>query len=130
MRVIRKLLFLIAAIACVCITVYNVDNVPVNTTGTVYIVDKYADTYYEMLSDNVGITTINGISNVYVNMKNDGYSIYKENITNSSIDVSFVKDGCPSYRFYFEYPEGRITFFSSEYENSYTGYSYINERKE
>lgn len=130
MRVIRKLLFLIAAIACVCITVYNVDNVPVNTTGTVYIVDKYADTYYEMLSDNVGITTINGISNVYVNMKNDGYSIYKENITNSNIDVSFVKDGYPSYRFYFEYPEGRITFFSSEYENSYTGYSYINERKE
>ena len=130
MRVMRKLLFLIAAIACVCITVYNVDNVPVNTTGTVYIVDKYADTYYEMLSDNVGITTINGISNVYVNMKNDGYTIYKENITNNNIDVSFVKDGYPSYRFYFEYPEGRITFFSSEYENSYTGYSYINERKE
>lgn len=130
MRVIRKLLFLVAAIACVCITIYNVNNVPVNTTGTVYIVDKYADTYYEMLSDNVGITTINGISNVYVNMKNDGYTIYKENITNNNIDVSFVKDGCPSYRFYFEYPEGRITFFSSEYENSYTGYSYINERKE
>ena len=130
MRVIRKLLFLIAAVACVCITVYNVDNVPVNTTGTVYIVDKYADTYYEMLSDNVGITTINGISNVYVNMKNNGYTIYKESITNNNIDVSFVKDGYPSYRFYFEYPEGRITFFSSEYENSYTGYSYINERKE
>lgn len=130
MRVIRKLLFLIAAIACVCITIYNVDNVPVNTTGTVYIVDKYADTYYEMLSDNVGITTINGISNVYVNMKNDGYTIYKENITSNNIDVSFIKDGCPSYRFYFEYPEGRITFLSSEYENSYTGYSYINERKE
>lgn len=130
MRVIRKLLFLIAAIACVCITIYNVDNVPVNTTGTVYIVDKYADTYYEMLSDNVGITTINGISNVYVNMKNDGHTVYKENITNNNIDVSFVKDGYPSYRFYFEYPEGRITFFSSEYENSYTGYSYINERKE
>ena len=130
MRVIRKLLFLIAAVACVCITVYNVDNVPVNTTGTVYIVDKYTDTYYEMLSDNVGITTINGISNVYVNMKNNGYTIYKESITNNNIDVSFVKDGYPSYRFYFEYPEGRITFFSSEYENSYTGYSYINERKE
>ena len=130
MRVIRKLLFLIAAVACVCITVYNVDNVPVNTTGTVYIVDKYTDTYYEMLSDNVGITTINGRSNVYVNMKNKGYTIEKESITNNNIDVSFVKDGYPSYRFYFEYPEGRITFFSSEYENSYTGYSYINERKE
>lgn len=129
-RIFRKLLFVIAAFICVGITVYNLDTVPTTTVGTVYLVDEYADTYYEMLSDNVGLTTINGISNVYVNMKTDGYSVYSEDITDSHIDVSFIKEGSPSYRFYFTYPDGRITFFCSEYENSYTGFSYISERKE
>ncbi len=129
-RAFRKALFLLAASLCVCITIYNLDDVPMKSYGTIYLVDKYADTYYEMLSDNVGITTINGISNVFVNMEADGYEIYKSDITDSYVDVSFVKDGAPSYRFYYTYPEGRITFFCSEYENSYTGLSYINKRRE
>lgn len=129
-RIFRKVTFLVACVVCVVITLYNVDDIHMETNGKVYIVDEYADTYYEMLSDNVGLTTINGISNVYVNMKHDGYSIYNETVNDSFIDVGFVKDGYPSYRFYFEYPEGRITFFSSDYESSYTGFTYINERRE
>lgn len=124
------MIFIITTIVCVYITFNNMNDIPIKTYGTVYIVNEYADTYYEMLSDNVGITTINGISNVFVNMESDGYSIYKSDITESYVDVSFVKDGAPSYRFYFTYPEGRITFFCSEYENSYTALSYINERRE
>lgn len=124
------MIFIITTIVCAYITFNNMNDIPIKTYGTVYIVNEYADTYYEMLSDNVGITTINGISNVFVNMESDGYSIYKSDITESYVDVSFVKDGAPSYRFYFTYPEGRITFFCSEYENSYTALSYINERRE
>lgn len=129
-RKLRKFIFVLTAFICIGITLYNLDNIPIETNGTVYLVNQYADTYYEMLSDNVGLTTINGISNVYVNMEADGYSVYNEDITSSYIDVSFVKEDCPSYRFYFTYPECRITFFCSEYENSYTGFSYISERKE
>ena len=33
------------------------------------------------------------------------------------------------YRYYFQYPEGRVTFFSSQYEKSYMGLSYIIDRK-
>jgi hypothetical protein len=129
-RILRKLLFTVATVLCVGITAYNINNVPIETNGTVYLVDEYTDTYYEVLSDNVGLTTINGISNVYVNMKADGYSVYSEDITSSYIDVSFTKDNCPSYRYYFTYPECKITFFCSEYENSYTGLSYIIERRD
>lgn len=128
-RIIGRLVLLISACICLCITGYNYIDMPINTSGSVYLVNEYADTYYEMLSDNVGITTINGISNVYVNMLNDGYSVYDEDVQQSYIDVSFVKDNYPSYRYYFTYPECRITFFCDEYENSYTGISYIIERK-
>ena len=129
-RIIVKLLFVGAAVCCVYITVKNVINIQISSKGTIFIVDEYVPTYYEMLSDNVGLTTVNGISNVYVNMKKDGYAIHNEVVTNNSIDVSFTKENEPSYRYYFTYPEGRITFFCSEYENSYTGLSYILDRKE
>lgn len=129
MRSVRILVLSVTAVVCILITFGNVNNVSINEIGTFYIVDEYCDTYYEMLSENVGLTTPNGISNVYVNMKADGYSIYKEDITNTYVDVSFIKVGCPSYRFYYEHPSGRITFFSSDYESSFTGVAYINDRK-
>lgn len=129
-RIIRKILFVIAAVLCCYFTLERIGNVKLDTTGTVYIVDAYAPAYYEMLSDNVGLTTINGISNVFVNMKLDGYDIYKSDIQNDYVDVSFIKEGYPSYRYYFEYPSGKITFFSSQYETSYTGISYIIDRRE
>lgn len=129
-RIIRRLILTVALIISVCITLYNINDVRYETIGTTYIVDEYVDTYYEMLSDNVGLTTINGISNVYVNMKVDGYSIYSEDVKPNYIDVIFTKDKNPTYRYYFTYPEGRVTIFSSEYESSYLGVSYINERKE
>ncbi len=130
MKVFRKLLLMVAAVTCVCITLYNAGDATIDDYGTFYLVGEYSDTYYEMLSDNVGLTTPNGISNVYINMAVDGYSVYKEEITDSYVDVSFTKDGCPSYRYYYEHPSGRITFFSSDYESSFTGVAYINERKE
>lgn len=128
-RVIRKTLFIVAGLLCIGITLYNEENIPIETNGTIFVVDKYADTYYEMLSDNVGLTTINGISNVFLNMQADGYSIYNQEVTTNYIDVSFIKEGFPSYRYYYTHPEGRITFFSDDYENSYSGLAYITERK-
>lgn len=128
-RVIRKIVFAAVAVICVVITVMNADDVDTMIDGTSYVVGECVPTYYEMLSDNVGLTTINGISNVYLNMESDGYSVYKENITKTSIDVSFIKDGFPAYRYYYNMSDGRITFFCSDYETSYTGLSYINDKR-
>lgn len=128
--VLRRIAVAITALACVAITIYNADRLDINTDGTFHLVGEYSPTYYEMLSDNVGMTTINGISNVYVNMETAGYSLYSETITSNSIDASFVKDGHPSYRFYYSHPDGRITFFCSDYESSFTGLAYIIDRME
>ena len=128
--IIRKVLFMVAAILCVYFTGSNYLDMQIKSDGTVYLVNEYTPVYYEALSDNVGITTINGISNVVINMKADGYDVYKMQVDKSYVDVSFTKDNCPSYRYYFTYPEGKITFFCSEYENSYIGLSYIIDKKE
>ncbi len=130
MHIVRRCLFVLTMLICLGFTYRNFTAGSIELNGLPYVVGVFVDTYYEPLSDNVGLTTINGISNVYYNMKIEGYEVYKETITNKSIDVSFIKDGCPSYRFYYEHPEGRITIFSSEYETSYTGVSYIIDRKE
>lgn len=130
MRVVRKIMFTIAAVICMLITFNNAGNGELSVYGTPYIIGEYADTYYEMLSDNVGLTTINGISNVYYNMAEDGYIIYNEDISNSYIDVSFIKNGSPAYRYYYEHPSGRVTIFCSDYENSFTGVAYITVKKE
>ena len=127
---IRKGMFLIGAVLCLYYTVTNIYDLNLTAKGTVYLVEEYTPVYYEALSDNVGLTTINGISNVFINMKADGYTVYNAEITNSYVDASFVKEGFPSYRYYFTYPEGRLTFFSSEYENSFKGLSYIIDKKE
>lgn len=129
-RIIRRTTLLFLLGICFYITARNIDDVKLETISDLKIVDEYVDPYYEMLSDNVGLTSINGISNVYYNMALDGYLIYKEEITKESIDVSFTKEGYPSYRFYYTHPEGKLTFFCDDYESSYTGLSYIIERKE
>lgn len=127
---IRKGMFLIGAVLCLYYTVTNIYDLNLTAKGTVYLVEEYTPVYYEALSDNVGLTTINGISNVFINMKSDGYTVYNAEITNSYVDASFIKEGFPSYRYYFTYPDGRLTFFSSEYENSFKGLSYIINKKE
>lgn len=125
--ILQKLMFTVAAVLCIYYTVRNVSKLSIDTNGVAYLVDEWAPAYYEVLSENVGITNMNGMSNIYINMANDGYTIYKEEKTSSYIDVSFVKEGYPSYRYYFLYPEGRITFFSSTYEESWKALTYIIE---
>ena len=129
-RIIRRLVLLFGVLACVRVTLSNIDDVPLTAVGDAYIVDKYAEPYYEMLSDNVGLTNINGISNVIINMETDGYEVYNQEVTDEFIDISFIKDESPAYRYYFTVVDGRVTFFCSDYESSYTGLSYIIERKE
>lgn len=129
-KVVRRIILLLAIIACSYYTYIKMSDVSIDYSGTIYVVDEFTEPYYEMLSDNVGITNINGISNVYINMERCGYDVFRESVSESSIDVSFVKTGCSSYRYYYEQSSGRITIFSSDYETSYLGVSYIIEEKE
>lgn len=129
MKIARRLIFTIAVIACGIITGYNMSDMAIETNGLIYIVDTPVNTYHESLSDNVCLTTVNGISNICIRLEQEGYELYQLDLDKSYIDVSYVKDDFPSYRLYMTYPECKLTIFSSEYENAYILQSYINGKE-
>lgn len=124
----RKVLFIIAVIVSTYFTIDNIYCRDLEVSKEVQLLDVKSDSYYEMLSDNSGYTNINGLSNIKLNLIEQGYLIEQELITDKYIDIIATKEGEESYRIYFRYPEGYITFFSSLYENSYKLTSYINVR--
>lgn len=128
-RICRRIMLTAASIICLALTVYNISNVCIDADGLIYLVGSPTNTYHETISNNVCLTTVNGLSNICVRLREDGYSEYACNIEKDFIDVSFTKENSPSYRLYMTYPECRLTIFSSEYENAYILQSYINEEK-
>ncbi len=124
----RKFIFILIVCIMSIISIKNYSNRSVITDGTIYLVPSVINTWYSLNKDNTGYTTINGVSNIYNNMLEDGYSIYREVFSKDSIDISFVKERYPSYRLYYLYPSGFTYCFSSNYENSIYLFSYINER--
>lgn len=129
MKITRRLIFTIAVVACSLITVYNVSDAVIETNGLIYIVDTPVNTYHEAISDNVCLTTVNGLSNICIRLEEEGYELYQLNLDKSYIDVSYIKDDYPTYRLYMTYPECKLTIFSSEYENAYILQSYINGKE-
>lgn len=126
-HILRRIILTITLLILVYIYINKCLESSLDAYGTIYIVDDYVDTYYEPLTENTGYTTINGISNVFVNMKKAGYTVYNSEVTNNYIDAVFIKDDAPTYRYYFTYPEGKMTVLSSDYESSFLGVSYIIE---
>lgn len=129
-KVLRRILLTIASLLCSLITLYNITDVNIEADGLIYLVDDYADTYHEAISDNVCLTTVNGLSNICIKLKEDGYKEYSCDIQKDYIDISFTKPDYPDYRLYLTYPECKLTIFSSEYENTYILQSYINRKEE
>ncbi len=124
-------IFLICAILTIMYNILvDIYGYEISANTGLRILKDTTPTYYSMVTDNSGYTNINGISNVYHNLNKEGYGIHKEDITKDYVDVVFVKDNSPSYRYYYEWPEMHVTFFSSNYEASYLLSSYIIEENE
>lgn len=130
MRLFRRIMLIFILVICVYGTYGKVSSVELDGDGTFYIPEGTTDTYCKVLDDNIVITNTNGLANAYYNLKQDGYTVYNEIITDNSVDVIFTKDGYPTYRYYYQHPQGKVTIFSSQYETSYTGISYMSVRKE
>ncbi len=128
-RVIRKISCLLITI---CISVYVVNDF----LGKSLIIEEdvivphgYCDTFYESYSSNTGMTTINGIGNIYYNLEYLGYDVIQEDITDNHIDVCFQKND-DIWRYYYEIGTGYVIFFNNNYESSFNGATYIIERKD
>lgn len=128
-RIIRKTLCLTVT---VCIMVYAVNGFlgkSLHIADDVIIPQGFCDTFYESYSNNTGMTTINGMGNVYYNFTYLGYAIIKEDVTDKYIDVCFQK-GEDIWRYYYEIGTGYVIFFNNNYESSFNGATYIIERKD
>lgn len=128
-RIIRKVLCVIVT-ACIAVYVAN------DFLGKSLIIKEditiphtYCDTFYESYSNNTGVTTINGMGNLYYNFSYLGYDIVQEDITDNYIDVCFRKDD-DIWRYYYEIGTGYVIFFNNKFESSFNGATYITERKD
>lgn len=128
-RIVRKVL---CVIITTCMAVYVGNDFlgkSLIIANNVTVPQEYCDTFYESYSNNTGTTTINGMGNVYYNLKYLGYDVIKEDITDNYIDVCFQKND-DIWRYYYEIGTGYIIFFNNKYESSFNGATYIIERKD
>lgn len=127
--ILRRAVLMTAAALCVVYTYRNIFIPDVELINDIRVYDYYVDTYYQPISENSGITSLNGLSNAKVNLLNQGFEVYSEEITDNGIDLILTNSNGEVYRYYFDMKTNRITFFYSDYERSYLGESYIIEEK-
>lgn len=125
----RKITFITLTLVMVYQTYNKIYIEGITSNGSLHILSSKSKSYYSALTDNTGYTNINGVSNFYINMSEEGYNIVKEEVTNSFIDTTW-SNGELSYRLYYKYPECYIAIFSSDYVKSYKGISYIIEEED
>ena len=128
-RVIRKISCLLLTICMVVYVVNDFLGESLIIKDDVIIPQEYCDTLYESYTNNTGITTINGIGNIYYNFVYLGYEVVQEEITDNYIDVCFKKDD-DIWRYFYEIGTGYVIFFNNKYESSFNGATYIIERKD
>lgn len=127
MRTIRKILFIICTFICVVMTVSHIGkNVP-EVINNVSLLNEVSPSFYVEDTINTGYTNINGISNIYLNLQQDGWKVHKVIIEDTFIDISMTKYPDLSCRVYFKVSDGWTALFLSEYENSNSLLAYISD---
>ena len=130
MSIVRKCIFILFATLCCVLTYFNTSKVSIKASPNNELYNYTVPEWYTEISNNVISTSINGLSNIDVNLKKDGYTVYNKTQTQNAVDISYVKANCPSYRIYYEFGSGKLTIFSSSYESSNLGLAYIIDKQE
>lgn len=126
-RIISKILSLVIILGGIGYTGYDIINNSLSVKPLVTLPTNYVETNYVGIEENSGKTTINGIANIYINMKSEGFTVQSEAIDASTIDVVFTR-GEEVRRYNYDKNSKILTFLFSPYEDSSTGSSYIIER--
>lgn len=126
--IIRKLIFLTFTILGLYFTYQNLNELDMVVDNSFRLISTYSTPYYEMLTDNTGYTNVNGVSNLINNLKLRGYTLTKDMSTDSYLDMIFSSDTEENqWRIYYKIEDSYIAIFSSNYESSGIGYTYIIE---
>lgn len=130
MNIVRKCIFILFASLCCILTYLNTNRVSIEASPNIDLYNYTVPEWYTEVSSNVVLTNLNGLSNIDLNLKKDGYVVYNKTQTQNTVDISYVKAYCPSYRIYYEIDSGKLTIFSSSYESSNLGLAYIIDKQE
>lgn len=106
---------------------YNPISIEIDNTEF-YLLDEVSEnSYLQRYSENTGKTDLVGISNIILNMLDDGYKIQNYKNTGDYIDI-ILQNNDEVHRLYFN-KEYELTVISSPYNKSIVPYTYINERE-
>ncbi len=107
---------------------YNPTNIEIDNTK-VYLLDEVSEkVHFIPYSDNTGEIDLAGLSNIIINMQNDGYKIQSLKIIDNNMDIILQNDK-EVHRLYFT-NENEITSISSPYNKSMVPYTYIIEKED
>lgn len=125
--ILRKLIFLSFTVVALYYTYLNLNKFELKVDNSIKLLTEYSTPYYVMLTDNTGYTNINGVSNFVINVQKDGYVLVQDLSNNEYIDMTFESEEDENmWRVYYNIKDSYVAIFSSKYESSGMGYTYIN----
>ena len=121
---VRKILFIIVAVIVLYFCYTNALKDSITLNNDFYLMDYFSDVKYIAKSDNVGITQVNALNNVYHNLLLEGYKLIDISKDDRYIDVKFDNNEL-KYRYIYDLHSNTLYTFSSDFENSSVGVKYV-----
>ena len=121
---IRKILFIIIAVSVLYFCYTNALKDSITLNNDFYLMDYFSNVKYVVKSDNVGITQINALNNVYHNLLLEGYELVDISKDDRYIDAKFANNEL-KYRYIYDLNSNTLYTFSSDFENSSVGVKYV-----
>lgn len=120
----RKLIVLVITGFLIVYTYVNTVLGELSIHNDVCLLSEISDTFLIETSSNTGITNINGVSNIKLNMIDEGWSIYSESVNNNEIDLILTDRLENVARIYYRCDTNEIAVFMSDYERSSEIFTY------
>lgn len=109
-----------------CVILYKSQGVRIVKNENMFLLQGSSIPVYTALSDNVYNCNLGAISNMYINMIRDNYSLQRIELNTSYIDI-VLSNGKVQHRIHY-LQNGECTTISNPYEKSNLPFTYINER--
>lgn len=129
MRILNRLFLLTLCVVCTILTYQCItfDNLTIEDENK-YLLSGGGKCVYSLDTINTIKVNLSGFSNSILKLESEGFRVYEIKVDNTSIDVIIQNNDLGIvYRYYYTYPDRRLTCFCNTYENSYKALTYIIE---
>lgn len=130
MYVARKIFVCILTAIVMMFCLMNTFKETITRDDDFVVIPEYDGVYYEYLSYNTASTQREALCNIIYNLEKEGFTQESLDYSDSGIDCIMKNEKTDEvWRYYFDSQLSYIIFFNSDYENSFEGQTYINERR-